>query len=205
MRRLILVLALSVVPVVAQAEWKKVTRQESKVLLAAPLLENGRELYEYAGWSAQGGHESSYAAIVPTKGAYPRMQVYLRRMSSLHYWKYGSDLDEKWLMQTFPFFKDKTITITAAAPMSGPYLRAVRFAVDRTNCAAFELRRTGDIGAIMAEEDRISISGLYCPPPGTPLSDELLQQATEGVYVRTDSGVQRALKGVARPVPASLM
>lgn len=205
MRKLILALALVALPAAAHAEWKRITRQESKVLLAAPLLDNGQEVYEYAGWSAQGGHESSYAAIVPRAGMYPRMQVYVDRLASLRYWKYGNDLDEKWLKQAFAFLKDKPIRITSAAPPSGRYLRIVRFAVDQASCASFEMRRLEDTGSVMSEDDRNSISALYCAPAGTPLGDELVQQATEGVYLRIDNKVERALKGVAKPVPPHLM
>jgi hypothetical protein len=205
MRRLILALVLSALPMAAHAEWKKVTRQESKLLLDAPLLENGQEVYEYGGWSAQGQFESSYAAVVPASGVYPRMQVYLARLASLNYWRSGNELDEKWLKHAFGFLKDRPVEITAAAPRPGPYLRILRFMVDRTTCAAFEMRRLEDAGSVMSESDRNSISALYCAPTGMPLDNDLLHQATEGVYVRTGSTVERVLKGVSRPVPARLM
>ena len=205
MQRLIVALALIGLPLVAHAEFKKVTRQESKVLLAAPLLENGREIYEYGGWSASGGHESSYAAIVPANGAYPRMQVYVETLASLHHWKVGNTLDEKWLRKAFPFLKNKPIQITAQAPSQGAYLRVVRFTVDGANCAGFEMRAIDAVGGVNSDEARSSISGFYCAPTGTALTDELVKQATEGVYVRGDGGVQRAVKGVSRPVPANLL
>jgi hypothetical protein len=205
MRRLIVALTLVALPSAAHAEWKKVTRQDSKLLLAAPLLENGREVYEYGGWTAQGGHESSYAAIVPATGAYPRMQVYLYRLASQSYWKIGSDLDEKWLKGSFPFLKDKTVQITAPAPGSGRYLRVMRFAIGGTSCAAFEMRHLDPTGSAKTDEYRNSVSGLYCASPDTALTDELVQQATEGVYVRIDNKVERVLQGVAKPLPARLM
>jgi hypothetical protein len=205
MRRLIVALALIGLPGVAHAEFKKVTRQESKVLLEAPLLQNGREIYEYGGWNASGGQETSYAAIVPAKGAYPRMQVYVETLASLHHWKFGNALDEKWLKGAFPFLKDKPIQITAQAPQQGAYLRVVRFTVGGTNCAGFEMRAVDAVGGVNSDESRNSISGFYCAPVGTVLTDDLVKQATEGVYVRGDSGVQRAVKGVSRPVPATLL
>lgn len=205
MRRLIVALALIGLPGVAHAEFKKVTRQESKVLLEAPLLQNGREIYEYGGWSASGGHESSYAAVVPASGVYPRMQVYVETLASLHHWKYGNDLDEKWLRKAFPFLKDKPIQVTAPAPQPGPHLRVVRFTVGGANCAGFEMRTIDTMGAIGSNEDRNSISGFYCAPVGTALTDDLVKQATEGVYMRSDNGVERAVKGVSRPVPANLL
>ena len=205
MQRLILALVLSALPWAANAEWKKVTRQESKLLLDAPMLEKGQEVYEYGGWSAQGQFESSYAAIVPASGVYPRMQVYLARLASLTYWRSGNDLDEKWLRYAFGFLKDRSIEITTAAPRPGPYLRVVRFLVDRTTCAAFEMRRLEDTGSVMSESDRNSISALYCAPAGMVLDDDLVHQAAEGVYVRTGASVERVLKGVSRPVPAKLM
>ena len=204
MRRLVLVLALVGLPVVAHAEWKKVTRQESKLLLVAPLLENGREIYQYGGWDASGGYESSFAAILSAKGAYPQMQVYLHRMAALHQWGSGSALDEKWLKRSFSFLKDKTIHITAAAPQPGRYLRVVRLAVDQSDCAGFEMRQLDINNSIKSDSERNSVSGLYCAPAGVPLTDDLVRQATEGIYVRGDNGVERLLQGVARPVPATL-
>ena len=85
MRRLILALALIGLPMAAHAEWKTVTRQQSKLLLDAPLLENGREVYRYGGWNASGGYEASFAAILSTKGPYPLMQVYFQRLAQLHH------------------------------------------------------------------------------------------------------------------------
>jgi hypothetical protein len=204
MRRLILALVLGTLPWAAHAEWKKVTRQESKLLLDAPLLENGREVYQYGGWDASGGYEASFAAILAAKGAYPQMQVYLHRLASLHQWGSGSDLDEKWLKKFFSFLKDKTIRITAAAPQPGRYLRVVRLSVDQSDCVAFEMRQLDINNSIKSDHDRNSIAGLYCAPAGVPLTDDLVRQATEGVYVRGDNGVERVLKG-ARPVPARLM
>jgi hypothetical protein len=207
MRRpmLMLALVLAGLPGGAHAEWKEVTRQESKLLIVAPLLEGGREIYRYGGWDASGGYESSFAAILPARGAYPEMQVYFNRMAALHQWGSGSALDEKGLKRSFSFLGEKTIHITAAAPQPGRYLRVVRFAVDQSECAAFEMRQLDINNSIKSDAERNSITGLYCAPAGVPLTDDLVRQATEGIYVRGDSGVERMLKGVARPVPASLM
>ena len=205
MWRLIVALALIGLPVVAHAEFKKVTRQESKLLLAPPLLENGREIYQYGGWNASGGYESSFAAVLPAKGgAYPQMQVYFQRLAQLHQWSRGADLDEKWLRQYFSFLKDKTIRITVPPPRAAHYVRVIRFAVDQSECAGFDIRQLNDANSIKSDTDRNSVYGLYCAPAGVPLTDDLVRQATEGIYVRGDNGVERMLQGVARPVPATL-
>lgn len=205
MRRLIVALALIGLPVVAHAEFKKVTRQESKVLLAAPLLASGREIYQYGGWSASGGSESSYAAIVPASGLYPRMQVYVETLASLHHWKYGNALDEKWLRTAFPFLKDKPIQITAPAPQPGPHLRVVRFTVGGANCAAFEMRTIDRMGAISSNEDRNSTSGFLLRAVGKGV-DRRPGEAGDRRRLRArDSGVERAMKDVAKPIPASLL
>ena len=205
MWRLIVALALIGLPVAAHAEWKTVTRQESKVLLEAPLLENGREIYRYAGWNASGGYEASFAAILSTKGRYPLMQVYFQRLAQLHQWARGADLDEAWLKQFFSFLKDKPIRITVPAPHVTRYIRVVRFAVDQSECAGFDIRQLDDRNSIKSDTDRNSVYGLYCAPVGVPLTDDLVRKATEGIYWRSDSGVERLLQGVARPVPAYLM
>ena len=206
MRRLIIALALIGLPFVAHAEFKKVTRQESKLLLVPPLIENGREVYQYGGWNASGGYESSFAAILPAKGgSYPQMQVYFQRLAALHEWSRAVDLDEKWLKQYFSFLKDKTIRITVPAPSMNRYLRVVRFAVEQSECAAFDMRQLDDHNNYKSDTDRNAISALYCAPAGVPLTDDLVRQATEGIYLRGGNGVERMLKGVARPVPANLM
>lgn len=203
MWRLIAALALIGLPMAAHAEWKTVTRQESKLLLEAPLLENGREVYRYGGWDASGGYEASFAAILSAKGPYPLMQVYFQRLAQLHQWARGADLDEKWLRQYFSFLKDKPIRITAPAPHVTHYLRVVRFAVDQSECAGFDIRQLNDAHSIKSDTDRNSVYALYCAPAGVALTDDLVRQATEGIYWRSDSGVERVLQGVARPVPAS--
>jgi hypothetical protein len=204
MWRLIAALALIGLPVAAHAEWKAVTRQQSKLLIEAPLLENGREVYRYGGWDATGGYESSFAAILSAKGPYPLMEVYLQRLAQLHQWARGVDLDEKWLKKFFSFLKDKPIRITAPASHATHYIRVVRFAVDQTECAGFDVRQLEDAQSIKSDTDRNSVYGLYCAPAGVPLTDDLVRQATEGIYWRSDSGVERLLQGVARPVPTSL-
>jgi hypothetical protein len=203
MWRLIAALALIGLPVVAHAEWKAVTRRQSKLLIEAPLLGNGREVYRYAGWDPSGGAETSFAAILSAKGGYPLMEVYLRRLAQLHQWSRAPDLDESWLKRQFSFLKDKTIRITAPAPRVTHYVRIVRFAVDPSECAAFDIRQVDDANSIKSDIDRNGVSGLYCAPAGIPLTDDLVRQATEGIYWRSDSGVERVLQGVARPVPAS--
>ncbi len=67
------------------------------------------------------------------------------------------------------------------------------------------MRVVDAVGGVNSDEARNSISGFYCAPIGMTLTDDLVRQATEGVYVRGDNGVQRAVKGVSRPVPANLL
>jgi hypothetical protein len=83
------------------------------------------------------------------------------------------------------------------------YLRVVRFAVDQSECAGFDIRQLNDAHSIKSDTDRNSVYALYCAPAGVALTDDLVRQATEGIYWRSDSGVERVLQGVARPVPAS--
>ena len=79
-------LALVGLPGVAHAEWKKVSRQELKLLLAAPLLENGRESYQYGGWDASGGDQSCWTPRSCPQRARHVMQVYFNRLAALHQW-----------------------------------------------------------------------------------------------------------------------
>jgi hypothetical protein len=169
------------------------------------MLENGREVFQDYGWNANASMRTAYAAVVPAAGSYPRMQVYLEQGAPLSYWKTGSSLDAAWTKARFPFFKDKDVQISAAAPGFGPYQRSARFTVEGANCAAFELRHLGPTGSAKTDDYLDSVSGFYCAPLGTALTDALLQQALESIYVRHNGKVERLVKGVSRPVPAHLM
>ena len=58
-------------PVVAHAEFKKISQQESKLLLMASLIENGPKVYQYGGWNASGR---------PLKGIYWRSDTGVERL-----------------------------------------------------------------------------------------------------------------------------
>ena len=147
---------------------------------------------------------TAYAALVPTAGTYPRMQVYWHQAAPLTYWKLGSTLDAAWIKGRVPFFKEKDVQVTEAAGSASPYLRQTRFSVGEARCVAFEMRVTGNpVGSVIPEE-RESVSGIYCPPIGTPLTDALVAQATEGIYVLRDGKIERALRGIETPIPAHI-
>ncbi len=188
----------------ANAEWKKVARNDSRLLLSMPAFEGGREVFEDSGWNDKQSVTTAYAALVPTAGTYPRMQVYWHQAAPLTYWKLGSTLDAAWIKGRVPFFKEKDVQVTEAAGSASPYLRQTRFSVGEARCVAFEMRVTGNpVGSVIPEE-RESVSGIYCPPIGTPLTDALVAQATEGIYVLRDGKIERALRGIETPIPAHI-
>ncbi len=104
MRFISLVFATLALASPAHAEWKKVAKADSKILLATPFAEATREVFEAGDWSSTARTISSYAAVVPANGLYPRVQAYLEQTAPLVYWKYGSALDADWLKSRFPFF-----------------------------------------------------------------------------------------------------
>ena len=206
MRFISLLLSAIVFSSSAHAEWKKVSRVESQVLLVMPYLESGREVFEDAGWSSNMRVRSAYAAVISTNGPYPRAQVVLEQAAQLVYWKFGSDLDADWIKKLFPFFKDKDVRITSAAPQSDAFLRLSRFSVGATDCVAFEMRQASNPSGHATNPDaRASISGVYCPPAGVSPTDELIQQVTEGIFLRRDGQIERARSGVNKPLPPKLM
>jgi len=101
MRLLPWLLVLAFVPTVASSEPKTVSRAESLILLAPPMLENGREVLQDLGWNTKASTRTAYAAVVPAAGSYPRMQVYLEQAAPLNYWKFGSSLDADWTKARF--------------------------------------------------------------------------------------------------------
>lgn len=78
----------------------------------------------------------------------------------------------------------------------------LQFTVGTARCVAFEMRHiTNDTGSAAAAGARDSVSGFYCPSPGTAPSEDLLQKVTEGVFVRRDGQIERVLRGVNAPIP----
>lgn len=186
----------------AHAEWKKVAKADSRLLLVTPFSEATREVFEANDWSSTTRIISSYAAMVPANGLYPRVQVYLEQTAPLVYWKFGGALDAAWLKRLFPFFKDRDVQITSPAPNSDAFLRTSQFTVGAARCTAFEMRHiTNSTGGASAVGARDSVSGFYCPPPGTAPSEDLLQKVTEGIFVRRDGQIERVLRGVNAPIP----
>jgi hypothetical protein len=188
-----------------QAQEKRVSVEDSRILLLAPYLEDLKPTYQYFGWNAQGSVDTAYAGVARGNSTPSRAQVYLNQTAPNMYWRAGNRLDEAWIKSSIPYFKDKPIHITAAAPMAGPFVRVARFTVDGASCMAFELRHvTNDTGA-PGIADRQSVSGIYCPPANVSLDDALIQRVFEGIFVRRDGRIERALRGVDKPIPAQLL
>jgi len=188
-----------------QAQEKRVSPQESRVLLLAPYLEDITPIYQHFGWNAQASVETAYAGAARANAAPGRAQVYWNQTAPLTYWRTGSALDQAWIRAFFPYFKDKTVQVTAPAPSPGPFIRVARFEVDGAGCAAFELRHvTNDTGTPTVEQ-RQSLSGIYCPPANVALDDALIRRVLEGIFVRRDNRVERALSGVDKPIPPDIL
>jgi hypothetical protein len=205
MRSAVVVMLALLTAFAAQAQEKRVSPQESRVLLLAPFLEDITPVYQHFGWNAQASVETAYAGAARANSVPSRAQVYWHQTAPLTYWRTGSALDQAWIRASFPFFKDKAVQVTAPAPSPGPFARVARFEVDGAKCAAFELRHvTNDTGTPTAEQ-RQSVSGIYCPPANVALDDALVRRVLEGIFVRRDNRVQRALSGVDKPIPPDIL
>ena len=199
-----LIAALSLVGLAAEAQDKRVSAQESLILLRAPLLENVTPIYQYFGWNSRASVETAYAGVARDNTVASRAQVYLNQTAPQSYWRLGSALDEEWIRSSFPFMKDRAVRVTAPAPAAGPFVRTANFEVEAAKCVAFELRHvTNDIGTPPLEQ-RQSVSGIYCPPVGVALDDALIRRVFEGIFVRRDGRIERALRGVDKPIPPEL-
>jgi len=189
----------------AHSQGKRVSAQDSQLLLLAPYLEDVTPNYQYFGWNVQGSVETAYVGVARANKTAGRAQVYLNVTAPLYYWRIGTSLDEAWVRKSFAFFKDKTVQITTAAAVPGPFVRTMRFEVEGGKCFAFELRYvTNDVGA-QTITDRQSITGIYCPPSEVVLDDALIQRVFEGIFVRRDGRIERALRGVDKPIPPQLL
>jgi hypothetical protein len=187
------------------AQEKRVSPQESRILLLAPYLEDLTPTYQHFGWNAQANVETAYAGVARSNNPPSRAQVYLNQTAPNIYWRAGNSLDETWIRNAVPYLKNKTVRVTSPAPMAGPFVRVARFEVEGAQCMAFELRHvTNDTGA-PGIADRQSVSGIYCPPSNVALDDALIQRVFEGIFVRRDGRIERALRGVDKPIPPQLL
>ncbi len=198
------VVAMLSVGIAAHAQEKRVSPQASKILLRAPYLENIKPTYQHFGWNAQASVETAYAGVARDNAIPSRAQVYLNQTAPLTYWRQGSALDEKWIRDSFPVFKNRPVQVTVPAPTSGPFVRVANFEVETAKCMAFELRHvSNDVGTSTLEQ-RQSVVGIYCPPAGVALDDALIRRVFEGIFVRRDGRIERAFRGVDKPIPPEL-
>jgi hypothetical protein len=205
MRSIVVLLTALVLASATQAQDKRVSPQDSRILLLAPYLEDLTPRYEYFGWNARGSVEGAYGGVARSNAPAARAQVYLEQTAPLTYWRSGSTIDPACIGKFFPFFKDKNVQMTSPAPSPGPFVRVARFEVDGAKCAAFELRHvTNDTGTPTLEQ-RQSISGIYCPPANVVLDDALMRRVFEGIFVRRDGRLERALSGVDKPIPPAIL
>src|SRR5262245_32506563 len=129
-----------------QAQEKRVSPQESRILLFAPYLEDASPVYQHLGWNAQASVETAYAGMARSNTPPSRAQVYLHQTAPLTYWRTGSALDQGWIRASFPFFRDKAVQVTAAAPLPGPFLRVARFERSEERRVGKECRAGGPAG-----------------------------------------------------------
>jgi hypothetical protein len=201
----ILAAALALPAAVTQAQEKRVSAQESRILLLLPHLEDIPPVYQYFGWNAQASVETAYGGVARNRSTPSRGQVFLNQTAPLTYWRTGSALDAAWVRSSFAFFKDKAVDITVTAPAPGPFARTATFEVDAAHCMAFELRHiSNDVGPPTLDQ-RQSVSGIYCPPTGTALDGALIQRVYEGIFARRDGRIERVLRGVNKPIPPELL
>jgi hypothetical protein len=206
MRAMVAIFAALALPAATtQAQEKRVSAQESKILLLLPHLENIAPVYQYFGWNARASVETAYGGLALNASPPSRGQVDLHQTAPLTYWRTGGALDAAWVRSLFPFFKNLAVNVTAPAPLPGPFARTATFEVDAARCMAFELRHvSNDVGTPTLDQ-RQSVSGIYCPPAGTALDGALIQRVYEGIFARRDGRIERVLRGVTKPIPPELL
>jgi hypothetical protein len=197
--------ALAFAAAAVHAQEKRVSAQDSKILLRVPYLESATPTYQRFGWDAKASFETDYAGVARDNAIPARAQVYLNQTAPFAYWRLGTALDEKWIRDSFPVFKNRTVQVIVPAPAVGPFVRVANFEVEQAKCIAFELRHVSSDTGTSTLEQRQSVSGIYCPPVGVALDDALIRRVFEGIFVRRDGRIERALRGVDKPIPPELL
>ncbi len=214
MHRIVLVLAclgIAALPASAQQTPKTIKREESKLVLDMPGLEDGQELYQYNGWDTRYSEERHYAAQAPKRGSYPRAQVYMTLLAPGYLWTVNRPIDEEFVRNFAPFFKDKTIRMVTSAPGGGNATqRLARFEIDSSDCLLFVVTdglSTGSgFGAgATSQSPRPSVRGIYCSAPGVKLGDADIAAVLAGYHIVLNPGVvappRRTAPAAAAPPP----
>ncbi len=207
MRRLLAVaLGAALVPVAAHAQQAKIVqRHESKLIFEMPGLESNLTTHQYFGWTPNYSHERTYVFSVPRAGSYPRAQVILDVLSKSYVWTHARDMNEAWLKGSWPFFKDRAITITQAPPNgSNDTRRIVRFQVDNADCVGFSL---GEFSIGYAMETPTSagaprVTGFYCGTIGGRMSDDDVKAVLAGWRYYPNGGAPAASPVNAQQQPS---
>jgi hypothetical protein len=180
--------------------WKRVTKAQSQLMLHLPYLEAATMEYQFLDWNARASSKASYVTALTPSAVYPRAQVYLREYGPQSGPPENIRVTDRWLRDTFPFFKNRDIKITARPVNSSKYIRYARFTSERAGCVMFDMRNLRS----SAGETNEGVQGVYCAPHNVELTETLIQQVTEGVYVRRGGRIERAVHGTGKPIPPQL-
>jgi len=161
-------LVLEIAPSEAQqSAANNVSREQSKLLLDFPGLEEAQERYDYLGWDARYSVERHYAALASKSGSYPRAQFNLRQLAPMFLWTTNT-IDESYV-KAWPFFKDGQIQILqSASPVTSNYVQILTFKADNVECVALSVRRAASRNDSQTELGTLAFDGFYCPAPGRP-------------------------------------
>ena len=181
-------------------DWKRVSKEQSSLLLHLPHLENATMGYQFRDWNARGSNKASYVLATVPSNLYPRAHVYLRTYGPQSGPPETVRVTGGYLRETFPFFKNRDIKITARPVNFSKYIRFARFRSEQASCVMFDIRNLRS----SAGETNEGVQGVYCGPPAVELTEALIQQVTEGVYVRRGNKIERAVHGGSRPIPPQL-
>jgi hypothetical protein len=185
----------------AFAEWQRIPKDQSLLVLDLPGLSGAREQFSYeqrADYTA----ETYYAAQVGP-GSYPRGQFYLTILAPGRIWSALGDLDEAWVRAQAPFLKDKQISGVQPARGGGSEaLRTVRFQVDHADCVAISFV-SGGINVrtdTSAGTPQRAVRGFYCSNTRETLNDDSIRDVLSGIQIGRP-GIDRV--GLAPPRPGA--
>jgi hypothetical protein len=163
-------------------EWQSQTAGQSRIVFAAPGLEDQRVRYlrsaaanyryvvEIAFWSGAAAHHD---------------KAYIRFVELSPGRHFGTRRDPKRFIRRISAFKDKDLEF-GGLKRNGNRLGTIesrRFGFDDVQCLGF-VQYWGQSGGDMASVGTNLLSGYYCADPGRPLTKELRKAVIKGLDIK---------------------
>lgn len=166
-----------------------INKEQSRLALDMPGLENAREIYQH--WQAgKVGLQRYYAALISRDGPFPRAQVYFTELGPNYYWRAPETINETWIRNLAPFLENQHIEMRSATTDATGELKLARFEIDEADCVAFAREMKINTRTIELTKERISrhIHGFFCGSVGTKLTSSTIAAIISNIQVKDVTG-----------------